>query len=143
MATYTLAQLGDLIKELSFNDNCKVTLLVGQVGDDEYQVVKVDSDGNIVVDSTVTMTHTAPEIGASSTLVIAANTNRKYLCLINDSSEEIYINIGGTAAVNTGIRIPASGGSYEMSSKLGNLSTAAIAGICASGGMTLLVTEGV
>ena len=48
MATYTLAELKEFIQELGFNDNCKVVLLVGKVGDDEYQIVKVDSDGKIV-----------------------------------------------------------------------------------------------
>ena len=48
MATYTLAELRELAEDLSFNDNVKVVLLVGQVGTDEYAIVKVDSDGKLV-----------------------------------------------------------------------------------------------
>lgn len=44
----TLEELKELIQQLGFNDNCKVVLLVGKVGDDEYQIVKVDSDGKLV-----------------------------------------------------------------------------------------------
>ena len=35
------------IKDLGFNDNAKVVLLVGKVGDNDYEIVKVDSDGKI------------------------------------------------------------------------------------------------
>lgn len=44
----TLIELKELIKELGFNDNCKVVLLIGKVGDDDYEIVKVDSDGKLV-----------------------------------------------------------------------------------------------
>ena len=44
----TLVELKELIQDLGFNDNCKVVLLVGKVGDDDYEVVKVDSDGKLV-----------------------------------------------------------------------------------------------
>ena len=46
--SYTLVELKALIQDLGFNDNCKVVLLVGKVDDDEYQIVKVNSDGKIV-----------------------------------------------------------------------------------------------
>ena len=48
MATYSLVELKELIDSLGFDDNCKIVLLVGQVGDDEYQIVKVDADGKVV-----------------------------------------------------------------------------------------------
>jgi len=44
----TLVELKELIKDLGFNDNCKVVLLVGKVGEDDYEIVKVDSDGKVV-----------------------------------------------------------------------------------------------
>ena len=43
----TLEELKELIQDLGFNDNCKVVLLVGKVGEDDYEIVKVDSDGKI------------------------------------------------------------------------------------------------
>ena len=42
-----LIELKELIEELGFNDNAKIVLLVGKAGDD-YQIVKVDSEGKIV-----------------------------------------------------------------------------------------------
>ena len=90
-----------------------------------------------------TFTHTAPVIAAVTTAALAANASRLYVCLVNDSTEPIYIKIGAAAVMNEGIRINAAGGSYEMSQDIDNLSFAAINAICNSGGMTLLVTEGV
>lgn len=90
-----------------------------------------------------TPTHTAPTIGNTTTVALAANTTRRYLLLVNDSTEDIYIKLGAAAVMNQGIRINANGGSYEMSKKLGNLYTGAINGICTSGSKILLVTEGV
>ena len=43
----TLEELKELIKDLGFNDNCKVVLLVGKVGEDDFEIVKVDSDGKV------------------------------------------------------------------------------------------------
>lgn len=94
--------------------------------------------------STVTApTHTAPTIGNTTTTALAANASRVYALLVNDSDEVIYIKLGAAAVLNQGIRLNASGGSYEMSRQVGNLYTGAINAICASGSKKLLVTEGV
>jgi hypothetical protein len=44
----TLEQLKALVQSLAFDDNVKVVFLVGKVGEDDYEIVKVDSDGKIV-----------------------------------------------------------------------------------------------
>jgi len=90
-----------------------------------------------------TITHTQPVIGAATTLALAANVNRLYALFINDGTEPIYLKIGAAAVMNQGIRLNASGGSYEISQKLGNPTPLVVNGICASGGMALLVMEGV
>ncbi|MCK9598989.1 MAG: hypothetical protein M0R06_08120 [Sphaerochaeta sp.] len=64
-----------------------------------------------------TPTHTGVSIGAASTLALAANGDRKYALFINDSDETIYLGIGTDAVANEGVRLNASGGSYEMSAK--------------------------
>ena len=92
---------------------------------------------------TVTMAHTDPSIDAVTTTALAANANREYAMLINDSDETIYLKIGVDAGMNAGIRLNALGGSYEMSKKIGNLDVRVINAICASGTKELLVTEGV
>jgi len=92
---------------------------------------------------TVTLTHTHPTIGSTTTAALAASTSRRYALLENDSDEIIYIKIGAAAVLNQGIRLNASGGSYEMSAEIGNLNTGAINAICTSGSKVLLVVEGV
>jgi len=92
---------------------------------------------------TITPTHTAVTVGNTTTAVIAANAARKYLLLVNDSDEAIYVNLGGAAVANTGVRINANGGSLELSVQHANLYAGAVNAICASGSKKLLVTEGV
>ena len=89
-----------------------------------------------------TPTHTWPVIANVTTVALAANANRLYALFVNDGTEPIYLKLGVAAVMNQGIRLQV-GGSYEMSRELGNLYVGAVNGICASGGMTLLVTEGV
>lgn len=86
--------------------------------------------------------HTAATIGVASGAALAANANRKYALLVNDSDTAIYIKIGSAAVVSEGIRLNAQGGSYEMSAAYGNLDTRAINAISSDAGQTLLVTEG-
>jgi hypothetical protein len=90
-----------------------------------------------------TPTHTAPTAGVATGELLAANANRLYALLVNDSDTIVYIKLGAAAVVNQGIRLNANGGSYEMSKKLGNLYTGAINGISGIAGKVVLVTEGV
>ena len=80
-------------------------------------------------------------VGSSTTAVLTENPNRSYALFINDSDETIYLNIGGSAVANDGIRLNANGGAYEMSRANGNLDTQAVNAICASGSKNLLVVE--
>ena len=90
-----------------------------------------------------TPTHTVISVTTSSSVALAANANRLYALLVNDSDTEIYIKLGATAVANQGIRLNAFGGSYEMSAMLGNLYTGAINAIHAgTGNKVLLLTEG-
>lgn len=94
--------------------------------------------------SLTTVTHTTATVTTATGAALAANANRKYALVVNDSDTVIYIKIGADAAANQGIRLNADGGSFEMSHALGNLNTGAINAIHAgSGNKTLLVTEGV
>ena len=117
------------------------TALVGKVGIDQTtpgDTNKVDIGGNYT-----TPTHTQPSIGTGTTVALAANANRLYALFVNDSDEAIYIKLGVAAVMNQGIRLNASGGSYEMSKQIGNLYVGAVNGICTSGTKALLVVEGV
>lgn len=89
-----------------------------------------------------TPTHTAVTVGNSTTSLVSKNSKRKYLLLVNDSNETIYVKIGADAVMNEGIRINANGGSYEISPANANLCFEAVNAICSSGSKTLLATEG-
>lgn len=53
-------------------------------------------------------------VGIASVTVRAANAERRYLLLVNDSDTAIYVSLGTAAVLNTGIRLNALGGWYEM-----------------------------
>ena len=99
--------------------------------------------GSAWFSSKQTLTHTAATIGATTGVALAANANRKYALLVNDSDSVIYIKFHAAAVASEGIRINANGGSYEMSAQNGNLDVRAINAISTAAGKVLLVTEGV
>lgn len=115
--------------------------------DGKFVLLRGSNDGSVVVNvggSITTMTHTHPNVTTTSSTALAANANRKTALLVNDSDTVIYLKLGATAVANQGIRLNASGGSYEMSAALGNLYLGAINAIHGSTGTkVLLVTEGV
>lgn len=57
-----------------------------------------------------TPTQTAVVVGTGSTSVASASSTRQFLQLINDSDETIYVSLNGAAALNTGVRLNANGG---------------------------------
>lgn len=87
-----------------------------------------------------TATHASVTAAATSTAALVANTDRKAVLFQNDSDEVLYLNIGGSASLNAGIRIPING-EFEMSLEKGNLSTAAITVISTSGSKNVTITE--
>lgn len=89
-----------------------------------------------------TPAHTQVAVGVASTSVLAANANRKYALIVNDSANVIYLMLGADADV-TGIRLNPAGGSYEISAKQGNLYRGAINAICLVAAQNLNVVEGV
>uniref|UniRef100_A0A6M3J2H5 Uncharacterized protein n=1 Tax=viral metagenome TaxID=1070528 RepID=A0A6M3J2H5_9ZZZZ len=118
--------------------------LIGKVGIDQTTPGTTNRvDIGVDTGSYTTPTATQPSIAATTTTALAANANRLYALLVNDSVETLYIKLGAAAVLNQGIRLNANGGSYEISKKFGNLYTGAINGIGTSGAAVLLVTEGV
>lgn len=107
---------------------------------DTSGIGKVENQGKYTTFSTA-----AVSVATTSTTALAANSSRRWALLVNDSDTVIYLAIGAAALKNSGIRLNANGGSYEMSLALGNLNTGAIYAIHAgtSGTKTLLANEGV
>jgi len=87
-------------------------------------------------------TNTAVSVGDTSTTILAANADRKYALIVNDSDTVIYLALGAAASVNSGIRLNANGGAYEINWT--NLFKGAINGIHAATGLlkTVTVVEG-
>lgn len=85
----------------------------------------IDSGGVQTAYSYTVAAHTVVNVNGN-TNIIAANTSRKYLLVINDSDTVIYLTLGGDAAVNSGIRLNANGGNYEMSLQQGSVFTGLI-----------------
>ena len=79
-------------------------------------------------------------VGAVSTAVLAANANRIFAQFVNDSDEEIYLDLSDTAVMNEGIRLNANGGSFEIGST--NLYTGAVTAISGVAAQNLTVSEG-
>ena len=112
----------------------QLAALSGALVGGQYHV-NVGNTYSTYVDGSIT-------VGNTTTAVIAANTDRVYALIVNDSAEEIYLAFGESAVMNTGVRINPNGGAYEMSAAFGNLYTGAINGICATGGMIACTVEG-
>lgn len=87
-----------------------------------------------------TATNGAVNVGLVSTSVLAASTARKYVALVNDSDEAIYLALAGTAVKHQGIRLSPYGGTYTINAS--NLYTGAISAICEHGGKVLCYVHG-
>lgn len=71
--------------------------------------------------------------------ILVENPLRSYALLVNDSDSVAYISLGVEAAANQGIRLNASGGSYEINST--NKFAGEIYGISTGVTKRLMVTE--
>lgn len=88
--------------------------------------------------------HTNVSVGSSTTVLAAANPNRKWLLIQNRSDEAVDIKIGASAVSGEGIKLAADGNpgsAFEMSFGIGNMNNEIINGICASGSKTVTVNE--
>lgn len=106
----------------------------------------VRADVEVITGSTLDeITPSTLFVTNASQQALAANTNRKYVILTNDSDTIIYINVGADAIVGGGItRLNPSGGAYEMSAVIGNLMLGAVTAIHGgTGNKNLIVAEGV
>lgn len=90
-----------------------------------------------------------PTIGATATLALDANQYRVKATFVNDSNETIYLAKSEGAAMNSGIRLNANGGSFEDLPTMVTINgrtfayiyKGAYTAICASGGKVLTVQE--
>ncbi len=86
-------------------------------------------------------TNTFATVGITSSLVLAANEERMYACLINDSATAaIYLSLGGAAVVGSGIALERKGSGYEILPE--NLYRGDIYAISTEAGANLSICEG-
>lgn len=82
----------------------------------------------------------AMTLTTNSALITATSTTRQYAAIVNDCTTAIYLNFNDVAATgNSGLRLNASGGSYEINSQ--NLYKGAIRGISPSGNCVITYVE--
>lgn len=83
--------------------------------------------------------HINRNITTVSQEVLADNRQRSYALLVNDSDSVIYLALGKPAIANEGIRLNASGGSYEINAT--NLWRGRVYAISTAATKKLMVTE--
>jgi hypothetical protein len=87
-----------------------------------------------------TMLNTGVSVGVASTLILGTNLNRRFLFLVNDSDENIYVSLGSAAVLGEGILLTAGGGALTLD--IASMWLGEIYAICLSGGKNLTVSEG-
>ena len=92
------------------------------------------------VDPLTSITNGTLSVGATTTVLLAENLDRKWAIFVNDSNEAIYLAFGEAAVMNSGMRLNATGGTFEMTTF--DCYQGAINAICTSGSKNLTVMEG-
>ena len=85
-----------------------------------------------------TATNTKVSVGSSSTSVLTAGS-RVYALFVNDSDEDMYLSLSGTAVMNEGFLLKTGGGAYEINDS--RLYTGAVSAISLTGTKNLTVVE--
>lgn len=83
--------------------------------------------------------HRADVLSSESRRIVAGRQWRRYLAIVNDSDTVIYLAVGEDAQVGRGIRLNASGGSFEMTDD--NLSEQGVWGIHAGTGVKSVTVQ--
>lgn len=94
---------------------------------------------------TVTLTHTSAAVSSTSSITLAANSNRSWLMLFNDhASAVVYCKFDTAAVAGEGLRINAVGGTLVLSARNGSLDTRELRCITTDPGSseTIEITEG-
>lgn len=91
----------------------------------------------------ITPTYTTHDATTTSTEAVAANPDRRYLMIANNTDTPVYLMLGADAVVNEGIILAVKGARYEMSPALGNLMLGGVNCIHGGAGTAkLLILEG-
>jgi len=75
-------------------------------------------------------------VGTTSTEILGKNADRHTFTIVNDSDAVIYLKYGGTAVLNSGVRISAEGGSHTS-----DIYTGAVVAISTGAGKNVTIME--
>lgn len=120
------------------NPNAVTNISDGTYG---WRKAKVDANGNLSTSTKISLTSSSPTastVGTSTILVLAANANRKGLILTNTSTSKIFLGLGASAILNSGI-VLYPGGSWTMDEY--NFTTVAINAIASITSSNLAIQE--
>jgi len=112
--------------------------LSADVGDSTNKAIRVNVVAQGSTGGSSPAAPTSANVTAASSVVVAANTARTKMVIINTGSVSVYFGIGQAAVVGSGIMLTASGGTWVMDS--GTFTLADIRAICASSS-TLAIQE--
>ena len=136
--------MADIIKEQNQQTPITMKTRFKDMGDGTHAEVYYAGTATGDSGDNITIHQSRVDVAATSTAVIAASSNRKYIIFVNDSDTVMYLSFGGAAGLYTGVRVNANGGSYEMGLGFGNNFTGAVYAIHGgTGTKRLLINEGV
>jgi hypothetical protein len=111
--------------------------------DETGLTAKVTENGALYVtskaDTLVASSPASASVGEASLSILAANSGRRGVTLVNTSANVISIAFGQDAVLYSGITLMASGGSFSSDSS--SFSTAAIYAIASGAGSNLAIQE--
>lgn len=87
-----------------------------------------------------TMPSSVGTVGTTSAQLLAADVDRVYAILVNDSDVKVFLGFGEAAVEGQGARMNAEGGVYEVSWY--NLFLGAINGICEGANKNISIVDG-
>lgn len=106
-------------------------------------IIQVNADGEVSVilpSSSIANISTGIDVATATTLILPANADRNVAEIVNNSDTVVYLRLGAGATLNSGIRLNAGGGAFNISAI--NLYTGVIEAIHGGSGDKLLtVTE--
>lgn len=111
------------------------------VASDTALVVAISPNNTISSSVTVPLTASSPtvaSVGVASASAVAANATRRGLILQNNSINTIYLGIGATAVIGSGVTLYP-GGSYQMD--VSSLSTAVVNAIATGAASSMAIQE--
>lgn len=127
-----------------------MSVILGQTAEGRTRFVLVDADGRLLINANieasatdnVTMTTSTVNATTASTIISAANADRKLLLLVNLSDTDIWISIGSAAVVGACLELLANGGQLQIGAP-GNSTQAVYAIHAGTGNKALAKVEGV